>query len=122
MSRSKITNLIAMPLIASAIFLASPSAFGAGTAHAAQATIRNITNTESIPDTKEGIVGTVISSNGSSLVVMGEDDTEYTVDATHATIMKAFEESANPVIVPASDIHTGDGIVVRGTIQRDEEL
>jgi hypothetical protein len=123
MAKSKIKNLIVAPLIASAIFLASPAAsFGASPVLRNQVEVHNISNTENTPDTKKGIAGKVTRVNGSIILVSTKDDTEYTVDASGATIMKeGAEPDENPAIVETADIKIGDAIMVRGVIS-DREL
>ena len=122
---AKIKNLIVAPLIASAIFLANPAGFAAASrpSQRAQVEVHNISNTENSPDTKKGIAGKVTKVSGSIILVSTKDDTEYTVDASDAMIMKAADErDANPEIVSISDIHMGDAIAVRGIIQEEEDL
>ncbi len=118
--KSTITNLIVMPLIASAVFLAGPAfaSTGAGTAHME---VRNVT-TAGTPNTKKGVAGTVTSKNGDILIITSLEGVQYTVDASAATIMKASSEiTDNPAIIEISDIKVGDSIVVRGTIRDTEE-
>ena len=119
--KSTITNLIVMPLIASAVFLASPAIASnpmrPGHSHAE---VRNITNKESMPNTRKGIAGTVVSVNGNIVVVIAKNNTEYTVDASSATIMKAAGEDANPSIAHVTDIKVGDSIMVRGVIRETD--
>jgi hypothetical protein len=121
---AKIKNLIVVPLIASAIFLASPGAsMGASPVLRNQVEVHNISNTENTPDTKKGIAGKVIKVSGNIVIVSTKDDTEYTVDASDAMIMKAGDQpDANPEIVSINDIHTGDAIAVRGIIHEEEEI
>ncbi len=115
--KSTITNLLVVPLIASAIFLASP-AFASNTTNMMNGQVRHKTN---IPNIKKGVVGTVISTNGTIVIVKAKDNVEYTVDTTSATIMKASTESnTNPTIVTISDIKVGDVLMVRGKITDTE--
>jgi hypothetical protein len=119
--KSKIANLIVMPLIASAIFLAGP-AFAAGPSYGAESISMNTTTQESMPNTKKGITGTVASVSGSILHVVSTDNMEYTVDASHATIMKAAGEvNENPLIVNVSDIKVGDAIAARGVVREEND-
>jgi hypothetical protein len=116
---STITNLIVMPLIASAVFLASP-AMASNSPLATHKEVRNITG-NGTPNTKKGIAGTVTSINGNILIVTSRDNTEYTVDAGSATIMKAGSEGAgNPSIAHIADIKMGDMVMVRGVIKDSE--
>jgi hypothetical protein len=119
--QSKIKNLIVAPLIASAIFLSSSSAFASSPIQRNQAEVHNISNTENAGDTKKGITGIVIKTNGSIIVVSTKDDTEYTVDASGALIMKeGAQPNENPAIVGTTDIQIGDAIMVRGEIKDGE--
>lgn len=110
-----------MPLIASAILLASNSAFAANQeqtnakTHAAHM-VRQKTGGH------KGVAGTVTSISGSVLKVKGVDEVTYTVDASGATIMKATVDGVahNPLIINISDIKVGDTIMVRGTISEDK--
>jgi hypothetical protein len=125
MAKSKIKNLIVAPLIASAIFLASPGGFTAASSPTQRNKIEvhNISNTENTPDTKKGIAGKVTKVSGNIVIVSTKDDTEYTVDVSDATIMKeGAQPDANPEIVSISDIHTGDALAVRGVIHQEEDL
>jgi preprotein translocase subunit YajC len=118
--QSTITNLIVMPLIASAVFLASP-AFAASTSVTAHKEVRNITTKGPATNTKKGIVGTVTSINGTIILVTSKDNIQYTVDATSATIMKeGVAPNTNPTLVQITDIKVGDSIVVRGVIKDTE--
>lgn len=109
-----------MPLIASAVFLASP-ALASNPMRTGQSEIRNITTNEDTPNTKRGVAGTVTSINGTILIVTSRDNIQYTVDAAHAMIMKAgAEPNMNPAIVGITDIKVGDAIMVRGTITNTE--
>jgi len=115
-----ITNLIVVPLIASAIFLANP-AFASSPIEAMRSEIRNVSSKENIPDTKKGIAGIVTSVSGTILRVKSENSTEYTVDATDATIMKDQEQlNENPALVQITDIKIGDIVMVRGIIDDTE--
>ncbi len=62
-----------------------------------------------------GVVGTVSSVSGNSLTVTGKDGTTYTVDVTNASIKKGSDAS-EPTNITASDIVTGDTVMVRGTV------
>jgi preprotein translocase subunit YajC len=118
--QSTITNLIVMPLIASAVFLASP-AFAASTSPTSHKEVRNITTKGPSPNTKKGIVGTVTSINGTIVLVTSKDNVQYTVDAANATIMKeGVAPNINPTLVKIADIQVGDSIVVRGVINDAE--
>jgi hypothetical protein len=113
----KIKNLIVAPLIASAIFLASPTAFANSPIQGTQIEVRNISNTENVPNTKKGITGNVTSISGNIVKVRTKEELEYTVDISQATIMKeGFAPDENPAIVGTADIKIGDAIAVRGTI------
>ena len=114
---SKIKNLIVAPLIASAIFLSSPATFASSPMQRNQVEVHNISSTENTPDTRKGIAGRVTRVSGNIIIVSTKDDTEYTVDASGALIMKeGMSPNDNPEIVAAADIKTGDAILVRGTI------
>lgn len=116
--KSKITNLLVVPLIASAVLLANP-VFAASPAAASRSEVRHKTD---VPHSKRGIIGTVTSSEGDIIKVTAKDNTQYTVDASDATIMKVSgEPQENPDIVSISDIKVGDAIVVRGEID-DQEI
>ena len=116
--KSRITNLLVVPLIASAMFLSSPT-LASNTSGGTHLEIRNITNKgHNLPENRKGIVGTVRRVSGAMVFVENKDGTEYTIDATHATIMKAENEpEANPSLVNIADIKAGDSVVVRGTIK-----
>jgi hypothetical protein len=114
-----IANLIVMPLIASAIFLASP-ALASNTQNGIYASHKTGTETSDKKrpmDGKKGIVGTVKSITGTVIIVTGMDTKEYTVDASSATVMKAStEQNVNPTIITVANISVGDTIMVRGTL------
>jgi hypothetical protein len=120
--KKQITNLLVMPLIASAVFLASPTVFAASPTHTGGATeIRHKTYKEGA-NPKKGITGTVSSISGTIIIVTAKDSTKYTVDASHATIMKAADQAnTNPYIVTTTDIKVGDAIMVRGVLM-DKEI
>ena len=124
LKKSQITNLLVLPLIASAIFLANP-VFASSTAGGIGMEVRNITsqdNAENLSNPKKGIVGTVVSINGDILVVTTKNDVQYNVNASHATIMKAGDgEDSNPNIITTGDIKVGDAILVRGKVNYDTE-
>jgi len=115
-----IANLIAMPLIASAIFLASPalaSNMQSGI-HATQRASTQSNEKRHQMDGKKGIVGTVKSITGNVLIVTGIDKKEYTVDASKATVMQASSTpNTNPSIVTLANIAVGDTIMVRGALE-----
>jgi len=118
--QSTITNLIVMPLIASAVFLASP-AFANDTTRTTHREVRNLTKKEYAQNTKRGIAGTVTSIDGIIIKVTSLNGTQYTVDTSNATIMKASGEgNVNPSIADITDVKTGDAIVVRGVIKDTE--
>src|SRR6185369_6544971 len=109
--QSKITNLIAIPLLASAVFLASP-AFAAGPMRVPGSMTGDVSTNVRSSEKKRGITGTVSSINGSTISLLGTDNVGYTVDASHATIMKASAEpNVNPSIVQVAEIKVGDVIV-----------
>jgi len=118
--KSKITNLLVIPLIASAVFLANPAL--AAYTDRTSSSDTEIRHKTSVPDTrKKGVVGTVTGVNGTIIVVTTKSSIQYTVDATNATIMKASDEpNGNPSIVAISDIKVGDVIMVRGVISDTE--
>ena len=119
--KSKITNLLVLPLIASAIFLASP-VFAAGGSTASNTEIRNVTSQEGAPNTKKGVKGTVTSVSGEMLVITTEAGAQFNVNAAHATIMTAGDaEDSNPNIISIKDIKIGDAIFVRGKISYDTD-
>lgn len=119
--KSKIGNLLVLPLIASAIFLASP-VFAAGGNVASNVEIRNVTSQEGAPNTKKGVLGTVTSINGEMLVITTKDEAQFNVNAASATIMTAGEaEDSNPNLISIKHIKVGDAIFVRGKINYDTE-
>lgn len=115
-----ITNLLVVPLIASTILLASPALAADPSANNSSGETRHKT---SVPDVvKKGIAGVVSSVSGGIVVVTSKEDIRYTVDASHATIMKASDvPNENPDVVAARDIAVGDAIMVRGEIRALEE-
>jgi hypothetical protein len=83
--------------------------------------VRNVTTNGNVPNTKKGVVGTVSSMNGNILIVTSKNNTNYTVDASKATIMKeGLEPTTNPSLVSITDIKVGDFIMVRGVINNTE--
>ncbi|HEV7423579.1 MAG TPA: hypothetical protein VGO21_00115 [Candidatus Paceibacterota bacterium] len=117
--KSKITNLLVIPLIASAVFLANP-ALAAYTDRASNGDTE-IRHKTSVPDTKKGVVGEVTGVNGTIIVVTTKSSIQYTVDAANATIMKASSlPDGNPSLVEISDIKVGEVIMVRGVISDTE--
>ncbi len=114
--KSKITNLLVIPLIASTVFLASP-ALADNPNYGSTTEVRHKTDVSHI---KKGVVGTVTSVNGTIIVVTAQDNTQYTVDASHATIMKASTTKTSTAIATISDIKVGDRVMVRGTIDNTE--
>ena len=115
--QSTITNLLVMPLIASAVFLASPALAdnSIGSIHKGARDGVHITTLAS--GTYQSIVGKVTSINGNIITLESTDNVTYTVDVTNATIMRASPKSnANPSIITASEIKTGDVLMVRGVI------
>jgi hypothetical protein len=121
-TQSTITNLLVIPLIASAVFLASP-AFAENTNNLpnqmTQNMVRHKTNKENLPNVRKGVAGVVSAINGTILIVTTKENIQYTVDTGHATIMKATE-GQNPALVTISDIKIGDFIMVRGVIKDTE--
>ena len=122
MSKSKITTLLVLPLIASAVFLASPAVSSAdGSPLSTHSEVRHKTTKDAALNAKEGkenVAGTVASINGTIILVNTREDVEYIVDASNATIMKASSEpNSNPNIVPMSEVKVGDFILVRGVIK-----
>lgn len=112
---SKITTLLIIPLIASAILLTTP-AFAADPNKAGGAETRHKTG---VANPRRGIAGTVASVNGDIIIVEARNDTQYTVDTSSATIMKTSDDG-NPDLVSTSDIKAGDAIVVRGEVSGTE--
>ncbi|MBP6883996.1 MAG: hypothetical protein KBC06_02075 [Candidatus Pacebacteria bacterium] len=117
MKQSKITNLLVIPLMASAILLSNP-VLAADQTNTSNTEIRHKT---SVPHMRRGIAGTVTSVNGKILTVTGRDGVQYTVDASTATIMKASDQpDQNPIVIDISNIKVGDIIGVRGTLNDTE--
>jgi hypothetical protein len=110
--QGSITSLLVVPLIASAILLASPTA--ATTVNRLRDSV--VRHTTSLPFSKTGVSGTVTALSGTIIKVTGRDNVLYTVDAGEATIMKSEDTSGNPSIINVTDIKVGDAIVVRGKI------
>jgi hypothetical protein len=119
-SKTIITSLLVVPLMASTILLASPALAADPSINSATGETRHKT---SIPDVaKKGISGIVSSVSGGIIVVEGGDGVKYTVVASDAIIMKASEESdENPNVINARDIRVGDAIAVRGEIADAEQ-
>ncbi len=123
--KSRITNLLVVPLIASTVFLSSP-VFADNSGSQAPSvgriiTSESTTNEEYVPNPKKGISGTVVGVNGSIITVTGENNIQYTVEASRATIMKASSSpDDNPTIVHTGDVKKGDFIIVRGVISNIE--
>ncbi|MEX2052572.1 MAG: hypothetical protein WD991_02680 [Candidatus Paceibacterota bacterium] len=117
-----ITNLLVIPLIASAVFLANPAFTKNPNRPELNQEISSVRQTSGQkPDRKKSIIGIVSAINGTNITVSGKDSIKYTVDATHATIMKDNgEPGVNPLIVPISNIQVGDAIAVRGKINEQE--
>ncbi len=116
--KSTITNLLVIPLIASAIFLANPALAADSTSRSSNQFRHKI----NVPYVKKGIAGTVTSVNGDIIFVQGRDKVQYTIDASRATIMKAVDgRGLNPLVVDTSDIKVGDMVFVRGAID-DREI
>jgi hypothetical protein len=110
--QGSITSLLVVPLIASAILLASPSV--ATSVNRLRGS--EVRHTTSLPFSKGGVSGTVAALSGTIIKVTGRDNVLYTVDAGEATIMKSEDGSSNPAIINVADIKIGDAIVVRGQI------
>ena len=114
-----IANLIVMPLIASAIFLASPAMASNGQAgmYRTERSGNEMPDKKRPMDGKKGVVGTVKSITGTVIIVTGMDKKEYTVDASKATVMKAAATpNTNPSVITVANIAVGDTIMVRGTL------
>lgn len=110
---AKITSLLVVPLIASAILLSSPS-LATNLNRERNSAVRHTTT---VPYKESAtIIGIVILVAGSLIRIAGKDNMEYVVEASSATIMKALDERDNPRIVDVADIHVGDTIMVRGKI------
>ena len=118
--QSSITNLIVAPLIASAIFLTSPS-FSSVPLQKVNDEIMDGADNEISSNDRKVIVGTVASVSGTVIKVKGEENVNFTVLAQNATIMKDGEETnTNPILVPITGIQVGDAILVRGKIDETE--
>ena len=63
-----------------------------------------------------GVMGTVSSISGTTIVVAGKDGTNYTVDASTATFRKGGMAGTAPVTVTIADIKAGDTVGIRGTV------
>jgi intein/homing endonuclease len=116
----KIKNLIVIPLIASAVFLANP-ALASNNTQDSYNDIQDKTSQENVLSVKDIVVGKVASVNDEVVTVTTENNLTYTIDTGHATIMKESEElNTNPYLVRTSDIKVGDAIAVRGEISDQE--
>ena len=67
-----------------------------------------------------GVMGTVSSINGTTIVVAGKDGTSYTVDASAATFHKAptfvaGSKPTAPATITIADIAVGDTVSIQGT-------
>ncbi|MEI7709744.1 MAG: hypothetical protein WCI76_03455 [bacterium] len=123
--QSTIKNLLAIPLLASAILLANP-ALAANTTQSvgtAISQVKNINNEEATPNTKKSISGVVTSVSGKVIIVETKNGTNYAVDVASATIMKASKESSiNPSIIHSGNIKAGDLVIARGVVKDAEWL
>ncbi len=114
-----IANLIVMPLIASAIFLASPAMASSGQngMYRTERSGTEMSDKKRNLDGKRGIVGTVKSITGTVIIVTGMDKKEYTVDASKATVMKAGSDTAStPTTITVGNIAIGDTLMIKGTL------
>lgn len=112
---SKITSLIVIPLIASAIFLANPTFAKNQNRLELSKQAGNVTNLKERPRSKKHITGDVTSISGSTIIVTTKSGEKYTVETGNATIMQELGEN-NPAIINIAQIKVGDSIVVRGKI------
>ncbi|HTE48442.1 MAG TPA: hypothetical protein VK675_00860 [Candidatus Paceibacterota bacterium] len=118
--QSSIKNLIVVPLIASAIFLSSPS-FASRPLQKVTSEITERSDNEVSSNDRKVIVGTVASVSGTVIEVASEKNIHFTVEARDATIMKDRKEAnANPILVPITGVEVGDAILVRGRIDETE--
>ncbi len=121
MSTSKIKSLLVIPLIASAVFLASPAFAKNQSRFEPDKEGINIQHKPERSKIKRSIIGTVSAINGNTIIIVSKSDIKYTVDAEGATIMKDLGVNAkNPAIIKTTDIKVGDTIVVRGRINNKE--
>ena len=119
--KTTIANLIVMPLIASAVLLSSSSALAANSIRITPSEISSASSKEDLSSTKRGIVGTVVGISSNVIAVQSLENATYTVDASHATVMKeSVEPDTNPALVGLEDIHVGDVVMVRGVVANIE--
>jgi hypothetical protein len=116
--KSTIKNLLVIPFIASAVFLASPAFANDSQVKNKQTQVSKVHDSTAFFRNKKNhrVLGTVTSTSGGIIVLTSEDGATYTIDATHATVMKANTNNTNPAIVDVSNIKVGDTIVVKGNI------
>jgi len=121
MSKYRITSLLVIPLIASAVFLANPALAKNPNRPELNQEISNTKEHRNKPDGKKNIVGVVQSINGNTIVVVTKSGAVYNVEISSATIMRDLGAlDKNPVIVGLDSIKVGDTIVVRGEINNQE--
>ncbi len=122
MSKYRITSLLVIPLIASAVFLANPALAKNNNRPDFNQEISNTKDRGNKPEGRKNIAGIVRSINGSTVVVVTKNNTIYNVEISSATIMRDLGMlSQNPAIIRTSEIKIGDKIVVRGIIN-DKEI
>lgn len=110
-----------MPLIASAIFLASPVFANNNPNTFHKQTMMGSPTGKHAMGGHKSVAGTVVSVNGNIITVASVENVTYTIDAGSATIMKASTEPHNnPIIVLITDIHVGDTVMVRGIVSNSE--
>lgn len=126
--KSKIKNLLVIPFIASAVFLASPAM--ASPIESTRTVLSEAKSTSgfdiSFLNNKKksrSVSGIVSSVSGPIIAVTTKSGITYTIDASHATLMKkSSNENANPKIIFLSEIKKGDQIVVRGKIDLENMI
>lgn len=111
-------KIVSKPLLV----LAGLVAIGAGVGVSAVVSAQTAANSTAAPTTKNmmdkrgpGVMGTVSSVNGTTILVAGKDSVTYTVNATSAKFVKAIE-GAKPADATIVDIKVGDTVAVRGTV------
>ncbi len=62
-----------------------------------------------------GVMGTVSSVNGTTILVAGKDGKSYTVDASVAKFLKSVS-GAKPTDATIADIVVGDTVGIKGTV------
>ncbi len=72
--------------------------------------------TKSGKHSRDGVVGMVSSVNDSTITLIAQNSTTYSIDASKAEILKANLAPTAPSVVGINDIKNGDMLLVQGTI------